>query len=205
MKKIIITLLAAMALLPATGRQAADFFVGAPQSIFPLIDRNSRLDMVDYANAGMSTPSKTRLDNDCSITEMSAERMVIKTSAASSTQLFIVPAANDTIIGVIKTVATPAFDSSVTLYDRNWQNITGRTFTAPALKDWLTDTSALGEVEAVVPFMLTAYDYDPATQTLTLTNSLEKFLSSDIYGMVSPVMRPALLYRWNGSRFKPAG
>ena len=38
---------------------AADAFTSAPQNIFPLLDRNTRLDMVDYVKSGLSTPRRT--------------------------------------------------------------------------------------------------------------------------------------------------
>ena len=49
--------------------------------------------------------------------------------------------------------------------------------------------------------MLTSYVYNPADKTLSLTNNLKGFLSDDIYSMVDGLVRPSLVYRWDGNRF----
>ena len=179
-------------------------FTRAPQSVFPLLDTNTRLDMIDYFDAGMKTESKNALGGGSALLDMSPESLRVKMSDASVHQLFLLPAANDTLIGVIRTVATPGHDSSMTLYTSQWQPAARQhRFQAPVLRDWVTDPSHLPDVETVVPFMLTGYSYDPATSTLTLTNNLKGFLSDDIYAMVADYMRPVLIYRWDGKRFSP--
>ena len=97
-------------------------------------------------------------------------------------------------------MATPGHDSSLALYSGRWKRLDGL-FTAPKLADWLTDPRHSAEVEIVVPFMLTSYVYNPADKTLSLTNNLKGFLSDDIYSMVDGLVRPSLVYRWDGNRF----
>lgn len=205
MKQIFITviLIAASVLGVSAQLTARKAFTSAPQSVFPLLDTNTRLDMIDYFEAGMKTESKNALGGGSALLDLSPESLRVKMSDASVHQLFLLPAGNDTLIGVIRTVATPGHDSSMTLYTSSWQAAAKlqQRFQTPMLRDWVTDTSHLPDVETVVPFMLTGYSYDPATQTLTLTNNLKGFLSDDIYDMVADFMRPTLVYRWDGKRF----
>ncbi|MBD5317224.1 MAG: DUF3256 family protein [Bacteroides sp.] len=204
MKKFLIaalTLLAAGAPAAMAQLTASKAFAEAPKSVFPLLEPNTRLDMLDYFNAGMSTPSKNNLGGGSAITALKPEFLSINMSDASATQLFLLPAANDTVIGVIRTVSTPALDSSMNLYTSQWQPLKKGAFTAPELKDWVTDSKEIDNVESVVPFMLVDYAYDPATATLTLTNNLKDFLSDDIYSMVSPFLVPSITYVWDGKRF----
>jgi len=182
---------------------AANAFASAPATIFPLLDKSTRLDMLDYFNASLSNESTNALNGKSRITALTAESATIKMTDASTVQIFILPtAAGDSIVGIITTVATPGHDSSLTLYARNWTKLNDR-FKAPKLTDWIIDKKNTAEVEFVIPFMLTGYTYDPTTATLTLTNNLENFLSKDIYSTVAPLMRQQLVYRWTGRRFDP--
>lgn len=198
------TTVMAAALPPATTAQmtAADAFKTAPQSVFPLLDKNTRLDMLDYFQAGMPHESVNALDGGSAVTALAPETVSLKMTDASTVQLFVVPTKNDTVIGVITTVSTPAGDSSLNLYTSKWTPVAAKSaFQAPKLVDWLLDASKLSDVEFVVPFMLVGYTYDPATQTLTLVNNLKGFLSDDVYATISPLMRSQLTYKWDGSRF----
>ena len=202
MKRYFITLsllvvaMAAMAQL--TARTA---FAEAPSSVFPLLDKLTRLDMIDYFEAGSKVESVNALEGASAVTSLSDESLTVHLTDASDVQLFVVPTAkSDTIIGVITTVATPGHDSSLALYSGRWKRLDGL-FTAPKLADWLTDPRRSAEVEIVVPFMLTSYVYNPADKTLSLTNNLKGFLSDDIYSMVDGLVRPSLVYRWDGNRF----
>lgn len=203
--KLIISLFTALIAgsLPMWSQMTAtDAFKSAPQSVFPLLDKNTRLDMLDYFSAGMAHESVNALDGGSAVTALSPESVTMKMTDASVVQLFVVPAKNDTVVGVITTVATPAQDSSLKLYNSKWAPMTMKSvFQAPALVDWLKDSSKLSDVEFAVPFMLVGYNYDPATQTLTLINNLKGFLPDEVYSTISPLMYDQLMYKWNGSRF----
>lgn len=203
MKKLFLLLIAALAAagIHAESLTAAKAFTEAPASVFPLLDAPTRLDMVDYSAAGMTTASKNNLGGNSVITEMTPDKLTIKMSDASTHTLFILPASPEPMIGLIRTVATPGNDSSLSLYTAQWQP--SKTFAAPGLKDWVTDKAHMADVELMVPFMLVGYDYDPQTQQLTLTNNLQSFLSEDVYAMVAPYMASKLVYSWDGRRFVP--
>lgn len=203
LQKLLLLLLVMSAVAPASAQlTAAKAFNEAPQSVFPLLDRNTRLDMIDYFNAGLKHESVNALDGGSIITALSPESMTIKMTDASRVQLFVVPAKNDTVIGVITTVATPVADSQLKLYSRRWKPLDPRkSFVAPLLADWMIDRGRQAEVEIEVPFMLVGYEFDPATATLTLVNNLGGFLSDDLFARLSPLMHKQLRYRWDGSRF----
>lgn len=203
--RISLILLMALTALAATAQLTAEHaFATAPRSVFPLLDTNTRLDMLDYYRAGMKNESSNALGGTSAVLEASPASLKVKMSDASVAQLFLVPvSATDTVIGVIRTVATPGHDSSITLYGKRWEALPAqRQFSAPVLADWVTDRAHIADVETVVPFMLTGYTFNPADATLTLTNNLKGFLSADIYSMVAPYMRETLVYEWNGKTFR---
>lgn len=206
--KIITSAFAAVLLfVPGAHAQltAAKAFADVPKTVFPLLDRNVRLDMIDYFNGGMSTASTNALHGKSRIIALTPVDMKISMTDASSYQLVLLPAANDTIIALIKTVATPAHDSHITFYSRAWIPLDGNIFSAPSLNDWLTPAAKKNgsDVSAMIPFMLSEYVYDPATLTLTLTNNLSEFLSPDVYSLIDSNLQKSMVYRWDGKRMNP--
>lgn len=210
LRNILLAVTAATALVVAPCAQAqltaTGAFTKAPRQVFPMLDKNARLDMVDYFNSGMTTPSTNALKGKSRITAIATLSMTISMTEASDYQLALLPAGSDTIIAVITTVATPAPDSKMALYSKDWTaNVTAKLFNKPLLRDWLTSEGRKNsdDVESLVPFLLISYSYDPATTTLTLTNNTGSFLSEEIYETVRPYLLSSLSYRWDGKKFAP--
>lgn len=205
MKRHLLTLALALASLGAMAQTAADLFTSAPQNIFPLLDRNTRLDMVDYYKNGMTTPSQNQLDGRSAITEMTPESITVKMTDSSAIQLVELKGSKGNVIALISTVATPGLDSTIKFFDTDWQPLpTESYFTKPGWKEWLTDSGRQNEMDVTmqVPFMLASYRIDPSTSTLTLTNNLNKFLDKDLYDDIASYLNPLLTYTWTGKGFK---
>ena len=203
MKQILLTALFLLATLTVTAQKtAADAFTTAPTGIGPRLDQNTRLDMVDYYNSGLATPSANRLQGRSAITSLTPATITVKITDSSSAQIALLPAGRDTIFAVISTVATPGLDSTIKFYDSNWAPLpTDRHFTAPGWNDWMTPGHDITEITAHTPFMLASYFIDTDAGTLTATNNLATFLDEDTYKTLSPALRPTLTYKWNGKRF----
>lgn len=182
---------------------ASSAFADAPQSVFPLLDRNTRLDMIDYFNNGMSTPSANLLNGKSRVTSITPMKLGVEMTDASTYEIAVLPAKSDTLVAVISTVATPTPDSRMTIYSRDFNEVPGSAFVRPEVKDWLTPEGKKNsaEVDILVPFMLVSYSYDPDSRTLTLTNNTGKFLSADVYEIVKPYLMETLTYQWDGSKF----
>lgn len=184
---------------------ASKVFVDAPRQIFPLLDRNARLDMVDYFTNGMTNTTPNAMNGQSAVTALEPMRVALKMTDASSYELDLLPTAKgDTLVMLISTVATPAPDSKMSIHTADWQtDLTVSAFTRPTLDQWLTDKGRenSGEVEALVPFLLISYSYDPATSVLRLTNNTSQFLSSDIYEIAAPYLLAEKSYKWNGRKF----
>ncbi len=183
---------------------ATDAFVSAPQNIFPLLDANTRMDMVDYFNSGSDKASVNALKGKSRVVSIDPQKLEVNMTDASSNQVIVLPTKDGELIGLIATVATPAPDSNLNVFSSDWTDIpTEQVFTRPLLADWLSAEGKKNqdEVEMMVPFLLVSYDYEPSSKTLTLTNNTKDFLSEDIYEMVAPYLLPMLKYVWNGKKF----
>lgn len=192
--------------LTATGQTltASDAFVAAPRKIMPLLDNNARLDMIDYFKTEMTNATSNAYGGRSRITSMSDGELTATLTDATRCQIAILPDGKEGLIALITTVSTPEHDSRMSVYSPDWSNdVTRQVFTRPTLADWLTADGKKNAdvVETTVPFLLISYRYDPATQTLTLTNNSEEFLGKDVYDIVRPYVLDKIDYRFDGRRF----
>lgn len=200
-----ITLL--LALIAATLTAAAQLtpssvFTSAPADIFPLLDKNTRLDMVDYFTGGLDTPSANRLNGRSAITELTPSTLTVRISDSATSQIALLPAGADTIVALVTTVATPGLDSSVRFFTRDWAPLAGGDYLpAASWNDWITKGHKADEVTQFAPFMLASYVIDPSTLSLTANNNLSTFLDSEIYAMIAEALRQSITYSWNGKRY----
>lgn len=207
LRRIAVAIAAAMVCVVGASAQttAADAFKAAPRKVFPLLENDTKLDMLDYFNSGMSTPSTNVLKGKSRITAQTPQMLEISMTDASTYQLVVLPAQSGSVVVLITTVATPAPDSKMTVYTSDWSdNVTARLFEKPQLRDWLTAEGRknFDEVEMTVPFLLISYRLDPSTGVLTMTNNTEQFMSEEMYDIVRPCLLASLSYRWNGKKFE---
>lgn len=182
---------------------AADAFVKAPASVMPLIEESTRLDMIDYFNAGSDRASRNALYGNSRITALTPEHLVVEATAASTFEIITLPGANDTILAVIHTVATPMPDSKITLYSSSWEALPANHYAAPDIDEWLSaqaGKSGRDEVEAMLPFMLSSCVYNPESKEFVFTNRAAEFLSEEVYEPLKPLLRSNLTYAWDGKR-----
>ncbi len=199
-----LTLTAPLPALAAEPGDAGKAFVDAPQSVFPLLERSTRLDMIDYYNSNLATASKNNLDGQSRITAMSPKQLDLEMTGSSTASLVIMPGTQG-LIGIITTVATPAADSRIDFYTPEWEHLTTENyFKRPELADWLTAEGKqnMGDVEAFVPFVLMSYSINPDSGELTVTNNTSAFLPQEISEMVEGYLKPSLTYTWNGKKFQ---
>lgn len=171
-----------------------DAFITAPHSVLPLIEKSTRLDMIDYYNAGVDRSARNTLYGNSRITSMTPTAITIKATAASIIDMIVLPdAKGDTSIVVITTVDTPVPDSKVAVYNTDW---TPGKFAAPTLDDWLVSKSDRDEVEAMLPFMLTSCRFHPATLSFVFTNNTWQLVGDEVYEPLAPLLRNYMVYTW---------
>lgn len=203
--KIMLTSVVALMLGQASANAqltASQAFVEAPRKVLPLLDRNARLDMLDYFNSGLTTKTTNKLNGASAVVSVSPMQVEVQMTDASTCHIAVLPASSDTLIAVISTVDTPAPDSKMTVYSSDYsRDLTTTVYAKPTLKEWLTDTGEIATVESLVPFLLISYSYSPATGILTLTNNTKMFLSEDVYIIVEPYLKKDITYKWTGKKF----
>ncbi|MCM1450643.1 MAG: DUF3256 family protein [Clostridium sp.] len=208
--KLIKLLAFAIAALPiwagAQGLTALKCLAEAPDAVIPLIEKNTRLDMIDYFTAGMSKPSANKLKGECSIIEMDDASVTFSLTDSARCQMFVLnPASASPIIGVITTYPSPLRDSSVDFYTTRWQKLAG-IMPSPTLSAWLTSEGkgSRALVEEQLPFILASCAYYPETQTIVATNNTGEYFAASDKPEALGLLKKELVYRWDGKKFKLA-
>lgn len=178
MLRYTIALIIATATMAVHARTAADFFgMAEADAAFDAISATTRLDMLDYAHSGLTTPSNNRQGGVARITSLSD--MSIKLTPATSVEasLDVLTAGKDTILMVIETLPLPQKDSRISFYDTQWRPLKKAPLDTPKLSDWIDtkDKTTLEQAQLQIPFMLSTAEYNHDTRTLTLTNSMDRY------------------------------
>lgn len=187
------------------GLTASKCLAEAPEAVMPMLDKNARLDMIDYYSAGVSKASANRLAGSARIVEMTDTSATLMLTDSISCQLFVLnPSSPSPVIGIITTYAWPLPDSSVAFYNSRWQPI-GGLLPAPRLAQWLTPEGKRlrAKVEEELPFILATYRFNPADQTLVATNNTSRYYTVSDAPEALGLLKPELAFRWDGKRFKP--
>lgn len=143
----------------ASAQTARDFFLSAPVELVGYIDKSLRLDLLDYYDAGLGADRsvKTNRNVDACLLQFSDSTFTVKVGEVLTICGKILPAKSDTVIAMIETLATPATDSKLNIYNKEWQALP-KAWAAPPDKAW-------GKHEAT--FLLTEYALEGDKLTLT--------------------------------------
>ena len=92
---------------------AAKAFVTAPQTVLPLLDSTTRLDMLDYHASGMDVKSTNVLRGKSGVKSLSPQAIEIDMTEVSDYLIAVLPpkSGTDTLVAVITTMDVPERDS----------------------------------------------------------------------------------------------
>ena len=201
----IIALVAAMAFngRAITPREA---FVNAPSKIFSTLDSISRLDMIDYFEAGQGGASRNALGGESRITVLDDSHVGVMTTPSSAIDIYMLPGGKDTLVAVVSTLKLPALDSSLSVYDKNWNEVGTKKLPGSFnnLDLWVrpgVSREDLAKVENLVPFI-------PAYITLegnrlNVTHKIDRIVPEEDFKTISALIIPSLTFQWNGKAWNP--
>ena len=159
MKKLILLTIALLAALGIRAQESArQALISMPLTLNGMIDRTERLDMIDFFEAKLLDRTvNTRRGAKARLTELTDTTYTIENGEVEKIYVRLLPGKSDTLIAVIRTLATPTPDSSLAIFDSQWQP-KEKAWREPSAKDW-------GKPSA--KFLLTEYALRGDTLTLT--------------------------------------
>lgn len=198
-KLLLIIMLLCGAVLQMSGQEMRTIFMEAPDSIFPLVSKSYRADLVDYVDAGMKAKVTNNLDGVSTLEELAPDFMKFAVTASSTMQLKILPLENDSVICVVKSVMAEAVDSRIYFYDMEWNLLEGaEMFHLPSIGDFFA--SAANEYVEMCDIYLVSLTLSAADNTLVAEYTMPAYMNVDDAEKVKPMLRK-IIYRWNGERF----
>lgn len=206
MKHFLLAILFSLAAIaPRAQVTAAKAFTAAPAEVMLVLGSSVRLDMLDYFHAGSPKKSANATAGNCWIVDEQPYSLTLNASDSTRYQIFVLnPTDEQPVLGVIETIAAPVRDSILRLYDYRWEPLDRQPFAEPPMRAWLVDTGkeAVAKAEEQLPFTLAEYSYDPDTEILTLSSTLDSYFAPSDRPEALDNIRPQLRYRWNGKNFK---
>ena len=189
-------------------RTIADVFASEPGTIFPLLTRTNRLDLVDYYNSGQLVPVPNNLGGESRLIEMDSSYLKVQASAGKVVEMRMRTVGKDTVITVIETVMTPVPDSRLTQWNVHWQRYTSdRLFSMPGIDDFIVGKMSRdlrADLQAVMIFPLIQLTFKgDGHDVIEASHGLEQFLAPSEYKRFAHCLKPSLRYRFDGLKIKP--
>lgn len=177
----------------ASGKRMREVFAEAPDSIFPFLTRNNRLDCIDFIENNMPARVKNRFDSYSEVKALTDDYMLIRLSSRSQVEMKLVPRTvqGDTILCLVHTVEAGAADSKVRFYTPEWKDLTIE-WTRPSVDAFVED-GMKEEARAflrALPLMTASLSTDDTTLTWHLqTKVLEPSLREEAAKYVHPIIK----------------
>lgn len=201
MRTFILIMLAMSGLSAFSQTKAKDVFAAAPDSIFPLLTTNNRLDCIDLIENNMKATVKNKLEQKAEMTALTDSYLQIKPSERSVVEIKML---NDSVFCLINTCLGPAPDSRISFFTRGWKPYE-TTFPMPHATDfWASVPDSLARDASFAQrsqedLLLIQISADKESTELTLTIQTSE-LSGKEKEIAQKYVKP-LRYKWNGKDF----
>lgn len=184
-----------------------DVFAQMPDSIFPLISENNRLDCIDFRESNMPAMVKNMMDEPIELTALTEDYLKLTMSKVSTAEMKLLPAAEGRyVICLVRTYEGPIRDSSMRFYDAGWNLLPDVTVPVPDVKEFLplpeeADQNVYADALAQMrdlPFV--EISLSPSQPTLQLSFQPGELLKKEREYAMGHLK--TLTYKWDGQQFK---
>ena len=112
-----------------------DIYAVAPDSIFPLLTKNNRLDQIDFRENNMKAEVKNKFDGHSELLVLSEQYLKLQLSEHCLVEMKLL---NDSTFCLVQTYNAPAPDSRIRLFDTKWNELP-QTIERPSVDEFLSD------------------------------------------------------------------
>lgn len=192
MRTLFLLLLAQCSMLNAQTR-IRDVYAEAPDSIFPLLTKNNRLDQIDFRENNMQAVVKNRFDAHTELLVLNDRYLQLRLSKNCVVEMRLL---SDSTFCMVETFSAPAPDSRVRFFDTSWHELP-LSIDRPAVDDFLsedidTDTRLSLQALPLIKASLSETD-DSITfelQTSELTREQRKKAEGKVHGISRSLPQP---------------
>ena len=185
-----------------------NLFENIPDSVFPLLTRNNRLDMIDFYDNKMSAQVTNRLDGKSELKKMSDSYICLQMTSANREELLLLTKRDSSqIVLRLSTFMSPIAESSFCFYTTAWSVLKEKSLlTPPTIKDfWLEndacDDKQLSRAKEMMNAPFIEAKINP--ENFSVDFSLSQLgLTADDRKFVANYLRPVIKYEWTGNEFR---
>lgn len=200
---------------PAMG-PAAKFFTDMPLSVMEFINKNRRLDMLDYYAADSIHRVPNGMEGFSFLEKVTPDYLKAQITPQSAMEICVLPIKNDTIYQCIYTLSTQdqANDSEIKFYDGDYTPLeTSKYIRLPELKDFIDLSSVaknerkdiLQKIEGLLPFTTITFATDPANKSLNAHLTSDQLCPPSEFDKIRKYIIPSITYKWSGSKYNLSG
>ena len=137
MRTLLILLLLQLSMLNGVFAQTRirDIYAEAPDSIFPLLTKNNRLDQIDFRENNMQAVVKNKFEDRVELLVLTDQYLQLRLSERCTVEMRLL---SDSIFCMVQTYNAPAPDSRVRLFDTKWNELP-QTIQRPEVDDFLSE------------------------------------------------------------------
>lgn len=163
------------------------------------IDRNARLDMTDYYEAGLDTPTPVKNEMAARITAVSpdGDTMSWTLDDGLDYSLSVIKKGKKEYLLLIETMSMPERDSRIVCYDTSWHK-TALPFDMPVLDDWLTPEGLKNRayITAWLPYITAVAQKAPDANELIFNHTLnQRYVAADDAKRLEAWFKPSVTMR----------
>lgn len=202
MKKVIVFLLLQAVWTVQAQTLVKDLFAQAPDSVFPLLTTNNRLDCIDLIENGRKAQVKNRLDQAVEMLTLTESYLKMRMSAKSVVEMKML---GDSLCCLVRTFEGPAPDSEVAFYNAAWERV-DIAFGFPAVDEFWTPVpdslqrDAAFARRSLQDICLVQVQADEKAPELVLTLQTSELVGKE-KEIAQRYVQP-LRFRWNGKTFE---
>ena len=189
---------------------AAEVFVNLPLKTLDILNRSTRMDMVDYYQEADSIyKAMNGMEGFSELKKLTKNYLDVSITPVTRMEIIILDPLpkKGPVAAVLYTVGGDgqAADTDMTFLDRNMKELPRKKYLEyPDITEFfdLADGKEKKEIEELVPFPTIEFTTIDETSSLKARLTVGEFMGKENYDKIKKYMKPGLSYRWNGKKYE---
>lgn len=185
-------------------------FIEMPASVLELLNKSTRMDMLDYYRADSIYHAKNLFDGESYLELVTPTYLKVNISSVSRMEIKILSGTKGkNVVAVSYTVDANGNqpDSKLFFFDSQMSPLEqSKILKTPELKHFFKldkgSLTSMKELESMVPFQTVEYTFSPNDDMLHGRLTVEESVDVDDYNIMKLFLLPELTWRWDGKKFK---
>ncbi len=165
-----------------------DIYAEAPDSIFPLLTKNNRLDQIDFRENNMKADVKNKFEDHSELLVLNDKYLKLQLSKHCLVEMRLL---NDSTFCMVQTYNAPASDSQIRFFDTSWNELP-QTVERPSVDEFLSEDVDIDVRLALQALPLIKASLSENSETVTFelqTSELTKDQQKSVEGKTHKIIR----------------